>query len=410
MIKLKKKIAIVNVLFPPKALGGATRIVADQVSLLNSLYGDQFDVVVFTSDVEKRPVYELEVYPYNGIRVYSISAHVNNWVYQDSRVAEIFDEFLEFEKPDLVHFHCVQILTGSIVEVTQNRSIPHLITVHDAWWISDFQFLIDSSDRVYPNGHSDPFEKITPPDGITFDQSISRRSYLKSLLAKSNGVLAVSDTYRKIYEKNGVANILTNKNGISNDIAWGLKNTKNIENIVCAHIGGMSAHKGYEIFKGAVQRLKGSNIEVLIVDHTKPKDYHSQTRWGNSTVNIIGLVTQSNIQELYQRIDVLFAPSTCPESYGLVTREAAACGCWLVGSNVGAIREDISIDNGFVVTPTEANLFQILQEIDHLPQKYKGFSKSSPTRYSSDQVVELIEIINKVLEDSNYQSEQLLCA
>ena len=207
MTTTKKKIAIVNVVFPPKALGGATRVVVDEATILSETYGDDFEIVVFTADVEKRPVHELKVYPYRGFRVYSVSAHVNNWIDRDAKMAEMFDQFLDFEKPDLVHFHCTQILTGSVVEMAQKRRIANLITVHDAWWISDFQFLIDAAGKVYLDGHPDPFAKITPPDGVTLDQSINRRSYLKGLLAKADGVLAVSDTYRKIYEKNGVSNI-----------------------------------------------------------------------------------------------------------------------------------------------------------------------------------------------------------
>jgi glycosyltransferase involved in cell wall biosynthesis len=392
-----KKIAVVNVLFPPKALGGATRIAVDETTVLLENYSDEFEVVVFTTDLERRPAYDLTVYPYNGFRVYAASAHINNWLYQDQEMAEIFGQFLDFEKPDLVHFHCIQILTGSIVEATRERGIPYLITVHDAWWISDFQFLQDASGKVYLNGHPDPFELFDLPNGVTLNQSIKRRSYLKNLLLNADKVLTVSETYRRLYEKNGVRNAITNKNGVSNEVEWRKKNTSYTNKIVCAHIGGMSAHKGFDIFKAAVHALPESNIEILIVDHSKSSYENERTYWGKTPVLIIGHVNQENIASLYGRIDVLFAPSVCPESFGLVTREAAACGCWIVASDVGGIGEDVTAENGFKVMPTEKNLLYVLKEIDQSPEKYKRISNTLSIRYSSDQVSELVEVFRTVI-------------
>ncbi|NOS87076.1 MAG: glycosyltransferase family 4 protein [Methylococcaceae bacterium] len=399
MIKPKKKIAFVNIFYPPKTLGGATRIVVDEVSTLANQYSDDFELVVFTADTESSGKYKLTVYPYDGYRVYALAVALTvstNWHEKDEEVAVLFDNFLAFEQPDLVHFHCIQALTGSIVEVTQKRGIPHFITVHDAWWISDHQFLMDQLGRVYPDGHPDPFEPFTLREGVTLEQSLKRRVYLKGLLSASNGVLAVSETFRQIYAKNGVTNVVTNKNGISDQVAWAEKNTCYSEKVICAHIGSMSPHKGFDLFKAAVQTHKFSNIEILVVDHTKEQGYLSQSQWGNTNVTIVGRVNQENIQDLYRRIDVLFAPSICLESFGLVTREAAACGCWVVGSDVGAIGEDITPENGFRISPTTENLQVVLHEIDRAPKKYKGLSKSGHIRYSSDQVQELVDMFNAI--------------
>lgn len=395
----KKKIALVNIFYPPKALGGATRIVVDEVSTLAKRYGDDFEIVVFTADTEGSDFYKVTVYPYDGYRVYTITVALTvstNWHEKDEKVFDIFDQFLAFEKPDLVHFHCIQALTGSIVEATLKRRIPYLVTVHDAWWISDHQFLIDQFGTVYANGHPDPFEKFVLREGITLEQSLKRRGYLKELLSGAERVLAVSDTFRVIYEKNGVANVVTNKNGISNEVVWKEKDTAYTQKVVCAHVGGITSHKGFDVFKQAVSGLRQENIEVLVVDHTKEDGYLYQTRWGVTKVIVVGRFDQSRIVDLYRRVDVLFAPSTCAESFGLVTREAVACGCWVVGSSVGAIGEDISALNGFKVAPIEKQLLAVLNEIDRSPIKYKGPSQSGRVRYSSDQVDELVSIIREI--------------
>ncbi|MGZ2926241.1 glycosyltransferase, partial [Pseudomonas aeruginosa] len=59
-----------------------------------------------------------------------------DWRPFNPRVGEVFGRFLDHAAPDLVHLHCVQRLTASVLEEVQARGLPHLVTVHDGWWIS----------------------------------------------------------------------------------------------------------------------------------------------------------------------------------------------------------------------------------------------------------------------------------
>jgi len=395
----RKKIAIVHVLYPPKALGGATRVVVDEIDTITTKYGDDFEVVVFAADIERQPAYQLDVYPYHNYRVYSVSCTataLSNWHHKDDRVAEIFEQFLEFENPDLIHFHCVQILTASILEIAKKKGIPYFVSVHDAWWISDYQFLYDKAGKIYSDGHPDPFAKIELPPGIGLEQSLTRKAYLKRRLNDAVSVLPVSETYKKIYEKNGINNLMTVTNGISSKIDWLRKDTSSTEKLICGHVGGISNHKGFWIFKEAVSELKSDKIEVIVVDHTKNGSYSLKTRWGSTLVNIIGHVDQKDIAKLYGQIDVLFAPSTAPESYGLVSREAAACGCWVVASDVGAIGEDINDESGFRISPTKDSILAILKKLEHDVQKYKEPASPASPRYSEQQTAELVKIFRSI--------------
>ena len=400
IVRNKKKIAIVNIFYPPKALGGATRIVTDEVSYLLKKYGDEYEIVVFTANTESSDHYKLTVYPIDGYRVYSVSIALTastNWHEKDAHMYSIFSEFLKFECPDIIHFHCIQAMTGSIVEAAIDLKVPYGVTLHDAWWISDHQFLVDQFGGVYPNGHPDPFAKIVLRDGVSLERSLIRRDYLKGLLNKANTVLTVSDCFREIYKNNGVSNAVTNKNGISESLVWSRKKTSSTNKVVCAHIGGMSAHKGFNLFFDGVTAFKGQNIEVLVVDHEKDASYRLETKWGNTSVVIVGRIEHYKIVNLYEQIDVLFAPSTCAESYGLVSREALACGCWVVASDIGAIGEDINSNNGFKISPSKNNLLNVLNKINSAPAKYKGYSVTSDIRYSSTQTDELVNIFRGIL-------------
>ncbi len=397
-----KKIALVNVFFPPQAIGGATRVIADQFDVLVSKYADQLDCVVFTTgDCINAKPYQTQVYPYKNARVYKVGIALKphtEWQYKDEKMKALFDLFLEHEQPDLLHIHCIQRLSAAILEAAKERNIPYIITIHDAWWISDYQFLVDQKGVQYLEGHPDPYILPNLPDGISLDESLQRKLYLKSLLNSAAQILSVSEKFAEIYRKNGIPNILVNKNGIS-PINWLPKNTRHKNKVVCAHIGGMEEHKGYYLFKACIEKLNPNHIEVLVVDHSKEENYVRVDHWKNVEVTFIGRMRQENICSLYAKIDILFAPSKWPESFGLVTREAIASRCWVIASNLGAIGEDIiSGENGFVVdVSTDQELSNIILYIENNPKIFKEYSTNTKTRTAVEQVDELVEIYGKVL-------------
>lgn len=394
----RKKIALVNVFFPPQSIGGATRVVADNFDILVDKYIDEYEICVFTSEVACIEPYQMTSYNYKGARVYKSSIlcreHMD-WHAKDENMYVLFQKFLEIEKPDKVHFHCVQRLTASVVEATKDMGVPYIVTVHDAWWISDHQFLVDKNGKVYPEGHPDPYHERVLPENITIDMSIERESYLKSLLHNAQFVLTVSESFAEIYQKNGIKKTLVTKNGISNSTQWKPKDTSYTEKVVCAHIGGMSAHKGYDILQAAVKKAQPKNLEFLIVDHSREESYEALEKWGTVDVRFVGRQKQENIVELYKRIDVLFAPSIWPESFGLVTREAAACGCWIVASNLGGIGEDvINGKNGFVIEPTQKALEETMNEIDISHRRYKELAEIDNISTAEEQVRKLKEFLD----------------
>ncbi len=392
----KKKIALVNAFFPPQAIGGATRVLADNFDVLQKQYGDDFEFVVFTSDDHCTTPYKLDTYQHQGVTVYRSTVLYRenmDWHPKDSKMYDLFEQFLQTEQPDLIHFHCIQRLTASIVEAAKDMGIPYMVTAHDAWWISDHQFLIDANDNVYPEGHPDIYAPRTLPHNVTLGDSIERIMYLQELLSSSTKVLTVSESFADIYRKNGYLNIEVNKNGISSIIEWTEKQTSYTDKVVCGHIGGMANHKGYFLLKAVIEKEQPHNIEMLVVDHSKPEGFEKKIAWGEVPVTFIGRVNQVAITKLYQKIDVLFAPSLWPESYGLVTREAAASGCWVVATNLGGIGEDIiEGKTGLRITPDALGVSEAVKKIDRNARKFKQNIKQSDIRVVDQQVEELVEI------------------
>ena len=402
--KPKRKVALVNVFFPPQSIGGATRVIADNFDELPSHYGDDYEMVVFTSDTQCTAPYLLHTYRHKGVKVYrsTIQCRVNmDWLATDDKMYDLFTKFLETEKPDLVHFHCVQRLTASIVEAAKDAGVPYIVTAHDAWWISDFQFLTDHNGTVYPMGHPDPYAPRTLRHNTSLTDSMDRLRYLKSLLEGAEKLLTVSESFAEVYRANGFPDVEVNKNGVSGSVSWQPKDTSHKERVVCGHVGNTARHKGFHLLRDAVLHAQPKNLEFLVVDYGLAPGTKRVTNWGSVPVTIIAPVAQDEIVGLYQQIDVLFAPSLWPESFGLVTREAAACGCWIVASDIGAIGEDIEEGvTGFRVSPDGPSVIEVLGKIDREPQKYKGLSPSGNQRTSDDQAKELVEFWNQSITSS----------
>jgi glycosyltransferase involved in cell wall biosynthesis len=408
MTMTKPKIAMVNVYYAPQSIGGATRVFEGNISAYREKHGDAFEFVVFTSGMGEGVPHEVRVDSDNGMRVYRANVLFRenmDWLPQDQRMGEIFKRFLEVEQPDMVHFHCVQRLTGSIVETTRNMGIPYIVTMHDAWWFSDLQFLVDAGGMVYPEGHpgNSRITETHPPANATVEQSLARRFYLHSLLKGASRVITVSESFAKICRLNGYPEVEVCRNGIDASVSWESKDTSYTGRVVCGQIGSMSSHKGYNLLRATVMALQPRNLEFLIVDHSKSPDWIKHATWGNVPVTFIGRQQQKTIASLYGRIDVLMAPSIWPESFGLVTREAAQCGCWVVASDIGGIGEDVQhAVNGFVIPPNEEALSEVIQTLDADPARYKGLAPSSPGRTDREQAEEMISFYQAVLSESSH--------
>lgn len=391
----RRKVALVNVFFPPQSIGGATRVLADNIDLLVSDYRDRFELVGFTSDHGRQPAHTIDVYGNQGFRVYraGVQRRVNmDWYPRDETMGALFGEFLDFEQPDVVHFHCVQRLTGSVVEAACARGIPYFVTAHDAWWISDWQFLVDRRGVVHADGHPDGEDPAHFPDGIGREASRERRAYLKQLLVGAREVLTVSEAFASLYRRNGITNIDVIRNGVSQH-PWQPRAPSASGRLRLAHVGGMSVHKGYHLFRDAIAGGHFQNLEALVVDLSKPHGYERNEDWDGTPVTFVGKHPQDRIAELYARMDVLVAPSLWPESFGLVTREASAAGVWVVASDRGAIGEDVrdGVDGNIVSVDNTKALVEVLSDLDRNPQRYREQLPPSPQAGVSAQVTALAD-------------------
>jgi glycosyltransferase involved in cell wall biosynthesis len=360
----KKRIAIVNVFYPPQAIGGATRVVHDNVRILREKYGSEYEIDVICSYEGGKNAYEVSRYARDGVRVWAIATpdrpDIDHQI-TDKKMEMVFNNILDQVQPDMVHFHCIQRLTTSIIDATRLRQIPYVITMHDAWWISKNQFVLDQF------GTESYYDYTVPKSDLP-----ERALKLKRTLFGAEAILPVSHAFGELVKRAGVTKLRVIENGVS-DLPQASKMPSENNRVRLAHIGGVSRHKGYHHVRNALLTEDFQNLELLVIDHALSPDMEIKETWGNTPVIRRGKFSQNEVSKLYANIDVLLAPSTWPESYGLVAREALASGAWVVASDQGAIGSDVvEGENGFIVdVSTHAGVQTVFRAIDADPQRYR---------------------------------------
>ncbi len=371
--RTKPRVLIVNVYFPPQSIGGATRVVAGNLDhWLDGAGADQFDFAIATTDFDSGAAYRQRIDSYRGVPIFRISPpmdHDLDWKPEDPRMGEWFTGVLDQFQPDVVHFHCIQRLTVSIIDACVEADIPYVVSVHDGWWLSDYQFLFDETSQ--PRQPGDELVKGSKP-GLSRADTMRRLARLRQALDGAEKILAPSQTFAQLYRDAGFGLTQAVANGLP-DIATSARRPSASGRVRLGHIGDMSPHKGFDLVEAALRQGRFTNIELLALSHARGEHDRLQAVWGETAVTIRGRVPQDRIADLYAELDVLLAPSACVESYGLVTREANAAGLWVVASDRGAIGEDVrpGID-GFVIDVSDPiALIEVLQRIDDDPEQFR---------------------------------------
>jgi glycosyltransferase involved in cell wall biosynthesis len=396
---------ICNVFFFPQSHGGATRVVEDNVRSFLRL--DDLEIGVFCSDEGVSPAGQLQLGSFDGVPVYRLSTPIEpgmDWRPFNPDNASAFARVLDHFRPDIIHFHCIQRLTASIAEEALRRKIPYIVTLHDGWWISDHQFLVDE----------DGFLRLPTPDIIEDCRtrpaplvSIERRQRLKALLQSADARLSVSTAFARIYENAGVNDVRVVENGLP-DLRPVTPQPRADGRLALGHIGGRSTHKGAFLVEAALRQGRFKNLHLTMVDGTLAQGETVETTWGTTPVTLTGPYPQAEVHALYGRLNVLLAPSTWPESYGLVTREALSYGLWVIASDLGAIGDGIvSGHNGHVIDTTTAGaLKQVLRDLDGNHERYlQGTGPNSALRPIEDQASELHKLYWEIARDSRKSSE-----
>lgn len=135
------RIMMVNWGWPPKQTGGPIGYAAD---LCKELVRSGHQVYMFYGgDSNFKGKCYLEYREEEGVNLASLVNSPNQYSNfglpvnecKQPVVEHFFEEFLDKAKPDLVHFHSLIGLSGSLMEITKKRGIRTIVSLHNYWLI-----------------------------------------------------------------------------------------------------------------------------------------------------------------------------------------------------------------------------------------------------------------------------------
>jgi glycosyltransferase involved in cell wall biosynthesis len=383
----KLRVLIVNVFYYPQSFGGAT-IVAEQLAARFNRRADM-EVAVFTTwgDREARP-YHMKRFEAEGVPVIAVRMPDDmtpELEYYNPRMEECFDTALSALHPDIVHFHSIQVLSSSIVDCCKKRAIPYAITLHDAWWICERQFMVRPEGRYCFQHKIDWTVCATCSSNIGL--AMRRFDRLQDVLAGACLVLTPSEFHRQLHIANGVQaeKIVVNRNGVGTPRR--LAATRADPNLVrFGFVGGAGPIKGLPLVRRAFEKISERNYELVLVDNTLNLGHSSvhTAGWGlKGKVRTVPAYTQASLDDFFDQIDVLLFASQWKESFGLTVREALLRDRWVIVTDAGGVVEDVvDGENGTIIplgddpAPLREAILALLRE----PARLTGYRNPHKAR------------------------------
>ena len=374
----RRKQLVINCFFAPQSVGGATRVAQDRVRALLA-QPEAPEVTVLCVDLDPwqgstdQGGIPLDVHHWHGARVVRLGVPPKPWDWHhDGDVERFCREWFEREGFDAIEAHSLQIITAAPIRVAKEMGIPYTVVLHDGWWLSQLQFLTrDDGSAVDP---LDPLSAIDVDASEEVQQAArDRRRDLFALLDGAQERLAVSETFADLHRRAGVRGMGVRTNTVAQPEEQDLqqcRQRKPDDPIEICMVGGMAVHKGYAVFRAAVQQAGlGTKARVTVIDHRLDEgDPSYSLQWGKTPVQFCASIPMAQMNGFYASQDVLVAPSIWPESFGLVTREALQLGLWVIASDIGALAQPIQdgINGRKVEARNVEQLAKALQETLHI--------------------------------------------
>jgi glycosyltransferase involved in cell wall biosynthesis len=341
------RVLVANVYYPPIAFGGATIVAEQTTTLLSQIPGVEC-LVLCLDAVRPRAGTFLTRYVWNGADVVATSstADYGGLSYKRGDIAALNRMVIDQFRPHVALVHCIQDFGAQFVIDLCEAGIPVAIFLHDAWWICEQQFMINS-------GGGYCFQTAIDLNVCRYcvhdiHQTRMRDIYLRSILNRVVARIFPSIFFRDLHINSGVLSehSMVVKNGVlppkisRKDVLQGDDRPM----VRFGFLGGLGPVKGATLVESVFKTLPRTDYELVCVDNTtnlgrKTVGFNSWKCTGR--LRIHPGFTQDTIDDFYDEIDILLCPSQWKESFGLAVREALIRHKWVIVTAAGGIAEDV---------------------------------------------------------------------
>ncbi len=320
-------------------------------------------------------------------------------------MAQVFGEFLDRERPDLVHFHHAMKLGIGIFHAARRRSIPSVYTVHDYYPICH-RVILARPDLTRCSNVGDSkacarcdralsfLNQVQPwsdyqggllPEGMNQRQREALERILgghatEEAASAQDAERAKLDLARKT-AFDSIDLLLAPTHFVRGQLSAGGFDPRRVElceygidattlaalepldrsrrPLTFGYLGGAHKHKGLHVLLEAFSRLgstPGAAAGARLSIHADSTDLEYtnalRARAGLLGVTWHGAYTQTELPRIMEGIDVLVLPSIWWENAPFVIREAHAARRPVIASDLPALRESVEDGvDGMLVTP-----------------------------------------------------------
>lgn len=248
--------------------------------------------------------------------------------------------------PDLVHFAYPQPFAAA-AKTLLTHGVPYIITLTDFNIFCHYATMVDKKgDFCSGSLCGTRCGRVCKTYGVADAEERYHRAQL--LLSASAYITAPSAFVASLFEQEFPGcPLYVIPHGI--DGSFNL-NTQRTKTTTFMYAGTLSELKGVHLLIRAFRELPG-NIALRIYGGGNPSYAASLKRLahGDSRIRFCGQRPADQMVEAYQNADCIVVPSMWYETYNFVLREALACGCIGIVSNLGAMKEVITEgENGFM--------------------------------------------------------------
>lgn len=297
-----------------------------------------------------------------------------------------FKEYLEEQKPDIVHFHTLTTNFNHYhIQVSYNFGIKTFFTSH----IPGHQCL--RGDFMYHGKKScdGKIEKNKCNACLCFSKkqplfkgvikflhyTISKNNpaslklkHLKILESNTDKIISVCNWQKEYFLKNGIQedNLAICRQEVSSKKILKNKSHK----IRLGFIGRIDPVKGLELLLNSLRHIDNIELNIAAISPPLEHELYLKKLLNISTINYKWKFNLSNeqIEDFFKQIDYLIIPSQIYETGPFVAYEALAFNTPIIATNIGGQKELVlEGENGYLFEPNETALIKVLQKIIKLP-------------------------------------------
>jgi len=393
-----------------------------------------YEIFIFTRTYDR----SLEEYAtrdeeFQGLRIRRVKFANKDWVhpadfYSNSRIGEIFANYINEIRPALIHIHHTVGLSATILEIAAARHIPTILQLRDFHYMCQRVHLLDASGRLC-NGpmvgvkcadciqaDSNPY---IPKDlsslysRLIFEQGgVDRAEYMRTLLLLPDLVICPSEFLKTKFAEFGIpaSRIRVSPEGIKVEGFQSQRDERKDEKIVFGYLGNIAYQKGLHILISAFANLDQARAELKIYGGgDSPLIEKLRAESQSLSVEFMGGYSHDQLPKILSNLDVVVHPSLCNESYSIVIREALAAKVPVIVSDIPAQRDAVrdGIDGLHFHVGDRVDLSRKMNLLIENPNTLLELKANIPqVRTVSDQAREFAEIYEDFIHSEDRESSK----